>query len=73
MDLLTLERMLRAGKIKPEEVLARASLDSLDDTVTFLKKHSDAKDVCKALTERIAKGSLQDFEKLKAVYLKHCA
>jgi hypothetical protein len=73
MDLLTLERMLRAGKIRPDELLAGATLDSLDDTVTFLKKHGEAKDVCKALTERIAKVSLQDFEKLKAVYLKHCA
>ena len=73
MDPLTLKRMLRAGKITPEEVLARASLDSLDDMVTFLTRPSEAKHVCKALTERIAKASLQDFEQLKSVYLKHCA
>ena len=36
MDQATLEKMLRAGKITAEEVLAHTPLDRLDDTLTSL-------------------------------------
>jgi len=72
MDQATLEKMLRAGKITAEEVLAHTPLDRLDDTLTFLKQHRQAKEICRALRERIASTSLHDFGKLKDIYFKHC-
>jgi hypothetical protein len=47
MDQATLAKMVRAGKITSEEVLARTPLDRLDDTLTFLKQHREAKEICK--------------------------
>lgn len=48
------------------------SLDRLDDALTFLKQHREAKEICRALTQRIASASLDDFGKLKDIYSKHC-
>ena len=39
MDQAMLAKMVRAGKITPEEVLAHTPLDRLDDTLTLLKRH----------------------------------
>jgi hypothetical protein len=72
MDQATLAKMVRAGKITPEEVLGHAPLDRLDDTLTFLKQHREVREVCRALTERIARASLSEFGKLKDIYFKHC-
>jgi hypothetical protein len=41
MGQAALERMLRAGKITAEEVLARAPLARLDDTLTFAAPRSE--------------------------------
>ena len=46
MGQAALERMLRAGKITAEEVLAHTPLARLDDTLTFLKQHREAKEIC---------------------------
>ena len=54
MDLKTLERLVRAGTITVEEVLAHAGVDRLDQTVTMLRRHRAAKEVCAALVQRIA-------------------
>jgi hypothetical protein len=72
MDQATLEKMLRAEKITAAEVLTHTPLDRLDDTLTFLKQHREVKEICRALTERIASASLDDFGKLKDIYFKHC-
>jgi hypothetical protein len=72
MDLKTLERLVRAGTVTVEEVLAHAGVDRLDETVTMLKRHRAAKEVCAALMQRIAKAPLADFEALKDVYFRHC-
>ena len=72
MDQATREKMVRAGKITSEEVLAHTPIDRLDDTLTFLKQHREGKEVCGALIERIARAPLEDFGKLKDVYIKHC-
>jgi hypothetical protein len=58
MDQATLERMIRAGKITPEEILMHTPLDRLDETLTFLKQHGEVKEICRALTERISRASL---------------
>ena len=39
MDQAMLAKMVRAGKITPEELLAHTPLDRLDDTLTLLKRH----------------------------------
>ena len=72
MDQATLERMVRAGKITSEEVLAHTPVDRLDETLTFLKRHRDAKEVRRALMDRIARASPNHFGKLKDAYFKHC-
>ena len=73
MDQITLEDMLRAGKMTPAEVLADVPLDRLDDTLTCLMQHREEDEVRKALTDRIAKAALNDFQALKDIYLKHFA
>ena len=65
MDQATLEKMVRAGKITPEEVLAHVPPNRLDDTLTCLKRHRETKEVCRTMMERIAKASRDDFENLK--------
>lgn len=72
MDRKTLERLVRGGRITAAEVLAQASVDSLDETVTMLRRHCAPKEVCAALVDRIAKAPLGDFEALKNVYFRHC-
>lgn len=72
MDRQTLERLVRGGRITAAEVLAEASLDSLDETVTMLKRHCTPKDIRAALEDRIAKAPLGDFEVLKNLYFRHC-
>jgi hypothetical protein len=72
MDQATLEKMVRAGKLTSEEVLAHTPVDRLDDTLTFLKRHCEVKEICGALTERIASASPGDFGKLKDLYFEHC-
>jgi hypothetical protein len=72
MDRKTFERLVRSGKITAGEVLAHASIDTLDEALTVLKRHCAGRDVCDALVARIAKAPLQDFEALKALYFRHC-
>lgn len=67
MDQATLEKMVCAGKITPEEVLAHVPPNRLNDTLTFLKRHRETKEVCRAMMERIAKASRDDFENLKDI------
>jgi hypothetical protein len=73
MDQTTLEEMLRAGKITPAEVLAHVPLYRLNDTLTCLMRHREENEICKALTDRIAKAALNDFETLRDIYFKHFA
>ena len=72
MDQATREKMVRAGKITSEEVHAHTPIDRLDETLTFFKRHREGKEVCRALIERIARAPLDDFGKLKDIYIKHC-
>ena len=68
----TLKKMVRAGKITPDEMLAGTPVDRLDDALTFVKRHAPSKNIRKALSDRITKASLNDFVRLKELYLKHC-
>ena len=71
MEQATPEKMVRAGKITPGEILTHTPLDRRDEMLTFLKQHREVKEICRALTERISRASLGDFGKLKELYLKH--
>jgi hypothetical protein len=68
MDQAVLEDMLRAGKISSVEVLFQTPIGGLDEALTMLMRHRSARDVCKALMERISAASLDEFNALKGVY-----
>ena len=72
MDQAVLERMIRTGKLSAEDVLWQTPLDQLDEAVRLLKRYRPAKDICQALTERIARAPLDDFNALKNLYFRHC-
>lgn len=72
MNRATLEKMIRAGKITPVDVVTQAPIDTLDGALTMLKRHRSAKEITAALTERIAKAPLEDFRRLAEIYFKHC-
>jgi hypothetical protein len=72
MDQAVLEKMLRTGKISSVEVLAETPIDGLDEALTMLMRHRSAREVCKALMERIAAVPLDEFHALKGVYFRHC-
>ena len=72
MDQVTLDKMVRAGKMTVNDVVARAPMDKLDETVTMLLRHRAVQEVCAALTERIKRAPLDDFQGLKDLYFKHC-
>ena len=72
MDQAVLERMIRAGKLSTADVLQQTPIDQLEEAVAFLKRHRPAKDICQALTERIARAPLDDFNALKGLYFKYC-
>ena len=71
MDQVMLDKMVRAGKMTVNDVVARAPMDKLDDTLTMLRRHRAAQEVCAALMERIKRAPLNDFEGLKDLYFKH--
>jgi hypothetical protein len=74
MDQAVLENLLRAGKISSVEVLLQTPIDGLDEALTMLMRHCSAREVCKALMERIAAASLDEFNALKGVcYFRRCA
>ena len=72
MDRTVLERMIRAGKLSATDVLQQTPVDQLEDAVALLKRLRPAKDICQALTERIAKAPADDFDALKSLYFQHC-
>jgi 16S rRNA C1402 N4-methylase RsmH len=72
MDQAVLERMIRAGKLSTADVLQQTPVDQLEKAVALLERHRSAKDICQALTERIAKAPLDDFNALKNLYFQHC-
>ena len=72
MDQSVLERMIRAGKVSVADVLQKTPIDQLDAALTLLKRHHAARDICQALTERIARAPLADFDALKNLYFQHC-
>ncbi|HTO48208.1 MAG TPA: hypothetical protein VML91_11260 [Burkholderiales bacterium] len=72
MDQSVLERMVRAGKLSAADVLQQTPVDRLEEAMALLKRHRPAKDICQALTERIAKAPLHDFNALKGLYFKYC-
>ena len=68
-----LEKMLRAGEVSSVEVLLQTPIDSLDEALTMLMRHCSAREVCKALMERIAAAPLDELNALKGVhYFRHC-
>ena len=71
MEQATLEKMARAGKITPGEILTHTPLDRRDDMLTFLKQHREEKEICRAPTERISRASSGEFGKRMELYLKH--
>ena len=71
MDQAVLERMIRAGKLSTEDVLRQTPLDQLEEAMALLRRHRPAKDICQALTERIARAPLDDFNALKSLYFRH--
>ena len=72
MNQAVLERMVRAGKLSTADVLQQTPVDRLEEAVVLLKRHRPGKEICQALTERIAKAPLGDFNALKSVYFRHC-
>jgi hypothetical protein len=72
MDRTVLERMIRAGKLSATDVLQQTPVDQLEDAVALLKRLRPAKDICQALTERIARAPADDFDALKSLYFQHC-
>jgi 16S rRNA C1402 N4-methylase RsmH len=72
MDQTVLERMIRTGKLSAADVLHQTPVDRLEEALALLKRHRPAKDICQALTERIAKAPLDDFNALKSLYFQHC-
>jgi hypothetical protein len=52
--------------------LLQTPIDGLDEAVAILMRHRSAREVCKALMERIAAVSLDEFNALKGVYVRHC-
>jgi 16S rRNA C1402 N4-methylase RsmH len=72
MDQAVLERMIRAGKLSAADVLQQTPVDRLEEAVSLLKRHTPAKDICQALTERIARAPIDDFNALKNLYFRHC-
>jgi len=72
MDQVTLDGMVRAGKMTVNDVVARAPMDKLDETLTMLLRHRAVPEVSAALTERIKRAPLDDFQELKHLYFKHC-
>jgi len=72
MNQAVLERMIRAGKLSAADVLHQTPVDQLEEAVSLLKRHTPATDICQALTERIAKAPIDDFNALKSLYFRHC-
>ena len=72
MDQAVLQRMIRAGKLSTAEVLQQTPVDRLEEAVALLRRYQPAKDICQALTERIARAPLDDFNALKNLYFRHC-
>ena len=72
MDQAVLQRMIRAGKLSTAEVLQQTPVDRLEEAVALLRRYRPAKDICQALTARIAKAPLEDFGALKSLYFQHC-
>lgn len=54
------------------ELLTETPVDRLEDTVKALKRDRSPREVRSAMSERIARAPLSDFEKLKHTYPKHC-
>ena len=54
------------------EVLGNTPLDRLEEVVQQLKKHRPHAEVRQAMVEVIARASIEDFDMLKHIYLKHC-
>jgi 16S rRNA C1402 N4-methylase RsmH len=71
MDQAVLERMVHDKKITSAEILAQTPIEGLDAALTVLMRHRSAKEVCKALMERIAKTPLDEFGALRGVYFRH--
>ena len=73
----TLRDLLRTGA-KPDdelsavELLSRAPLDQIDETIRGLKGRRSSDEIRKALVERIARAPLSDFQVLKSIYMTHC-
>ena len=72
MDWSVLERMIRARKVSATDVLQKTPIEHLEEAVALLKRYRPAKDICQALTERIAKAPIGDFNALKNLYFRHC-
>jgi hypothetical protein len=62
---------LREGKTSVATLVRETAADDVDGVGGFLLRHLPTEDVCRALYERIAAAPLDEFETLKAVYLKH--
>ena len=54
------------------EVLRDTPLDRLEEAVQALKKQRPHAEVRQAMVEVIARASIEDFDMLKGIYLKHC-
>jgi hypothetical protein len=63
MEQAVLERMIRAGKLSTEDVLRQTPLE---EAVALLRRHRPAKDICQALTARIAKAPLETSARSRA-------
>jgi len=64
--------MIRAGKLSTADVLQQTPVERLEEALALLKRYRPAKDICQALTERIARAPLDDFNALKSLYFQHC-
>jgi hypothetical protein len=76
--LVAMKKMLRVGRapdadLTTLELLQRAPIDRLDETVRALKKHRSGAEVRQAMLDLIAKAPLSHFETLKEVFLTHCS
>jgi len=56
--------MMRARRTAAEELLMQAPIDGLDEALTMLRRYCPVEEVRAALTERVAKASVEDLETL---------
>lgn len=72
MDEKRLVSQFGQRQISVADLVRETAADDVDRVVALLLRHLPTEDVCRALYERIAAAPLDQFETLKAVYLKHC-